>query len=102
VALLGRHLEVVRGLARVGGQILGAFQLPGPFSLDYVYNPYLGFGTPDRSLTASPAAPVETAAAPTPAPAAPAARPADVRPVAAGQSVFDKHIELLRLGGFQF
>jgi len=79
-------------------------RIPRPFSFDYVYNPYLGFGTPDRSLTAAPAAPVQTAAVPvpTPTPAPPSARSGAIQPTAADVSVFDKHIELLRLGGFQF
>jgi hypothetical protein len=79
-------------------------RIPGPFSLDYIYNPYLGFGTPDRTVTGTPAVPVETAAATTPAavPAAPSARSVGVRPAASDTSVFDKHIELLRLGGFEF
>jgi hypothetical protein len=74
-------------------------RIPGPFSLDYIYNPYLGFGTPDRTITATPAPPVETTAIPVPAASAP---PVDVRPAAATTTVFDKHLELLRLGGYQF
>jgi hypothetical protein len=72
-------------------------RIPGPFSLDYIYNPYLGFGTPDRSITAAPAPPVETTAAP-----APQAREESARPEPAGKSVFDKHLDLLQQGGFQF
>ena len=76
-------------------------RIPGPFSLDYVYNPYLGFGTPDRTVTA--AAPAVSSETPAEAPAVPPpARSMAVRPAAAAKSVFDKHIELLRLGGFQF
>ncbi|MDA0205524.1 MAG: hypothetical protein O2795_09280 [Acidobacteria bacterium] len=78
-------------------------RIPRPVSLDYIYNPYLGFGTPDRTITATPAVPVATASAqaPTAAPAPPA-RSTAVQPTAAATSVFDKHIELLRLGGFEF
>ena len=76
-------------------------RIPGPFSLDYVYNPYLGFGTPDRTVTA--AAPAVSLETPAEAPAVPPpARSMAVRPAAAAKSVFDKHIELLRRGGFQF
>jgi len=73
-------------------------RIPGAFSLEYVYNPYLGFGTPDRTLTATPAAPVPVSAA---LPAQPV-RSIDVRPTVAATSVFEKHVELLRLGGFEF
>ncbi len=72
-------------------------RIPGPFSLDYIYNPYLGFGTPDRSVTASPAAPVQTTSAPASRP-----RQESARPAPEGMSVFEKHIDLLRQGGFQF
>jgi hypothetical protein len=78
-------------------------RIPAPFSLDYVYNPYLGFGTTERTMSASPAVSVDAGAAPVPSaepPSAPA-RSISVRP-ASDMSVFDKHIEMLRLGGFLF
>ncbi len=71
-------------------------RMPQPFSLDYVYNPYLGVGSPGSS---APSAPVTiTAAEPTvSAPTTPTAVSAPVPTAAAPRSsIFGLHLEALR------
>jgi hypothetical protein len=90
-------------------------RIPGPFSLDYIYNPYLGIGTPPTRLAVA-ATPVPVAA-PTPVLTPTPRTPSETRsPVAAtaalpGQTVtrvsreglvLDWHIEALEQSGYEF
>ena len=67
-------------------------KIPGPFSLDYVYNPYLGIGEPPVRVTsagpAPEAAPSETTRTAT-------------SPQREGR-VIDWHLEALEQGGYEF
>lgn len=89
-------------------------RIPGRFSLDYIYNPYLGIGTPPPLVAAAPAPaaaatvpvrsiPVRETAVPVAisTPSIPQAASSSLLPAREGR-VIDWHIEALIESGYQF